>query len=283
MSAVPGAVDVAVCQVRVAVGRAEENLARGAAAAEEAARRGARVVVLPELLRSGYVFGSAAEARGLAEPLDGPTVTTLADLARRHDLVVAAGLAERAGDGSLRNSAVLVDASGLRSVYRKVHLWDREGEFFVAGDRPPEVVETAVGRLALVICYDLEFPEWMRLAALAGADLVCAPTNWPGPRRHPGERPIEAVQVQAGAAANRMFVAACDRTGAERGVQWVAGSVVVGPDGYPLAEAVPGGGEQVLLARCRLAEARDKRTSARNDVHADRRPHLYAGLGGGPT
>ncbi|GAA0310790.1 nitrilase-related carbon-nitrogen hydrolase [Kineococcus aurantiacus] len=279
-SAVGAGTTVAVCQVALAVGRPEENLARGLAALDRAAARGARVVVLPELLRSGYVFESAEEARALAEPLDGPTTAALTAAARRHGLVVAAGLAERADDGTLRNSAVLVDPTGVRTVYRKVHLWDRESEFFVPGDQPPQVVETDLGRLALVICYDLEFPEWVRLVGLAGADLVCAPTNWPGPRRGGGERPIEVVQVQAGAAANRMFVAACDRTGTERGVEWVAGSAIVGPDGYPLAEAEAGGAEQVLLADCRLAEARDKRVSARNHVHADRRPALYGPLTG---
>ncbi|PRY10575.1 nitrilase-related carbon-nitrogen hydrolase [Kineococcus rhizosphaerae] len=278
--AVDAATTVAVCQVALAVGHPEENLARGLAAVERAAARGARVVVLPELLRSGYVFDSPAEARSLAEPLDGPTTTALTGVARRHGLVVAAGLAERADDGTLRNSAVLVDPTGLRTVYRKVHLWDRESEFFVPGDQPPQVVETDLGRLALVICYDLEFPEWMRLVGLAGADLVCAPTNWPGPRRGGGERPVEVVQVQAGAAANRMFVAACDRTGPERGVEWVAGSAVVGPDGYPLAEATADGSEQVVVANCRLGQARDKRGSARNHVHADRRPELYGPLVG---
>lgn len=270
-------VDVAVCQVALAVGDPDGNLARGVAAVEEAARRGARIVVLPELLRSGYVFASPQEAQDLAEPADGPTAAAFTDLARRHDLVVAVGFAEVAADGSLRNSALLLDGSGIRTVYRKVHLWDGEKDVFVPGDALPEVVTTPWGRLALAVCYDLGFVEWMRLIGLAGADLVCAPTNWPGAPR--GEdRPMEVVHVQAAASANRMFVAACDRTGAERGVTWVGGSAVVGPDGRPLVESPTGAGEHVLLARCRLGLARDKSTSARNGVHADRRPELYAGL-----
>ncbi|GAB3455272.1 nitrilase-related carbon-nitrogen hydrolase [Kineococcus endophyticus] len=270
-------VDVAVCQVALAVGDPDGNLARGLAAAEDAARRGARIVVLPELLRSGYVFVSAQEAEDLAEPADGPTAAAFTDLARRYDLVVAVGFAELDADRSLRNSALLLDGSGIRTVYRKAHLWDGEKDVFVPGDELPEVVATPWGRLALAVCYDLGFVEWMRLIGLAGADLVCAPTNWPGPPRGEG-RPMEVVHVQAAASANRMFVAACDRTGAERGVTWVGGSAVVGPDGRPFVEAPAGAGEHVLLARCRLGLAREKSTSARNGVHADRRPELYAGL-----
>ncbi|MEZ0492701.1 nitrilase-related carbon-nitrogen hydrolase [Kineococcus sp. TBRC 1896] len=274
----PPEVGVAVAQVALAVGDTDGNLARAVAAVQEAARRGARVVVLPELLRSGYVFASAREARGLAEPADGPTAAALTEVARRHDLVVAVGVAERVADGSLRNSALLLDRSGIRTVYRKVHLWDAEADVFVPGDELPEVVTTPWGRLALAVCYDLGFVEWVRLIALAGADLVCAPTNWPGAPRTTAERPMEVVHVQAAAAANRVFVAACDRTGPERGVTWVGGSAVVGPDGRPLAETPDGAGEHVLVARCRLGDARRKATSARNGVHADRRPELYAGL-----
>jgi len=127
----------------------------------------------------------------------------------------------------------------------------------------------------VMICYDPEFPEWVRLPALDGAQLLCAPTNWPAFPRPDGERPAEIVRVQADAAVNRMFIAACDRTGAERGVDWVAGSVIVDPDGWPLAEATGADGPVTITAECQLDLALDKATGPRNDVHADRRPGLY--------
>jgi len=137
------------------------------------------------------------------------------------------------------------------------------------------VVPTRFGRIAVMICYDLEFPEWVRLPALDGAQLLCAPVNWPAFPRPDGERPAEIVRVQADAAVNRMFIAACDRTGEERGVAWVAGSVIVDADGWPLAGATLTAGPATIAAECRLDSARDKAVGPMNDVHADRRPGLY--------
>ena len=151
------------------------------------------------------------------------------------------------------NSAALVDASGLRCVYRKAHLWDAEPRWFARGAAPPAVVTTQHGRIAVMICYDLEFPEWVRLPALDGAQLLCAPVNWPAYPRPDGERPAEVVRVQAGAAVNRMFIAACDRIGPERGVGWVGGSVIVDADGWPLAGGSASGQPATLLADCDLA------------------------------
>ncbi len=266
---------VACCQLAPRFGDVEGNRERALAAARAAADRGARVVLLPELCATGYVFASEDEARTLAEPADGPTAQGWARLARERDLVVVGGVCERDDDGVLRNSAVLVDASGVRAVYRKAHLWHREALVFTPGDDPPPVVDTPHGRLGVVVCYDLEFPEWVRLPALARAELLCVPVNWPLAPRPSGERAGEVVRAQAAASVNRMFVATCDRAGVERGVDWVGGSIVVDPDGFPLAGPAEHGEDVTLLASCRLAEARDKRLGERNDALADRRPELY--------
>jgi 5-aminopentanamidase len=265
---------LACCQLAPAFGDPAANRELAADAVTRAAQRGAGVVVLPELVSSGYVFRSRAEAAASAETADGPTVTRWARLAAEHQIVIVGGFCETSG-GELYNSAALVDPGGLRCVYRKAHLWDEESLWFTPGGAAPPVVTTRFGQIAVMICYDLEFPEWVRLPALDGAQLLCAPTNWPAFPRPEGERPAEIVRVQADAAVNRMFIAACDRTGAERGVDWVAGSVIVDPDGWPLAEAPRGAGPVTITAECRLASALDKATGPRNSVHADRRPGLY--------
>jgi 5-aminopentanamidase len=266
---------VAVVQLAPELGDVVGNRRRALEAVAAAAGAGAQVVVLPELAVTGYCFRDADEARALAEPLQGPSLAALHDAAVRHDVVVAAGLAVLEDDGTLRNSAVLVDADGLRTIYHKVHLWAREPEFFTPGDAPPTVVETRHGRLGLLVCYDLEFPEWTRRLALDGAELVCAPVNWPDVGRPAGERPLEVVTAQVAAATNRVFLAVADRVGEERGTSWVGGSVIAGPEGYPLALSPLDGGTAVLLADCSLAEAREKGVGPLNDRFADRRPHLY--------
>ena len=278
---VPQPVRVAACQVSLHIGEIDANRAAAADAVREAAAAGAGIVVLPELTPSGYVFASAAEARGLAEPADGPTAAQWAALAAEHGLIIVGGFAELGADGLLYNSALLADPSGVRAVYRKAHLWNAEADVFTPGDQPPPVVATAAGSIAVMICYDVEFPEWVRLPALAGADLLAVPTNWPAEPVPPGERPMVTANVQVAAFANRMFVAAACRCGDERGVSWTGGSIIAGPDGYPLAgpastSAGPGGARpELLLADCDLRLASSKATGPRNDAHADRRPALY--------
>jgi predicted amidohydrolase len=268
-------VRVAACQLSLRIGETGLNRAAARDAIDIAAGQGASIVVLPELVSSGYVFASAAEARSLAEPADGPTVTEWRRLAARHELVIVGGFCELGESGEVLNSAVIVDGGGTRAIYRKAHLWDAEPDFFIPGDSDPPVVDTAHGRIGVIICYDAEFPEWVRKPALAGADLLAVPTNWPAEPRPAAERPMVVFNVQAAASANRIFIAAADRCGTERGVSWVGGAVIAGVDGYPLAGPVCADEPAVLVADCDLRLARSKANSPRNDVHADRRPGLY--------
>jgi 5-aminopentanamidase len=288
---VRGPVVVAAVQVPAVIDRPDPTIVeRGVRAA---AARGARLVVLPELAICGYAFDDAAEARAAAEPLDGPTVRLLERLSAELGLVIVAGLAERAVDGRVFDTAVLAEAGALRASYRKVHLWGRESELFDAGSAPPPVVETAAGRVALMVCYDLEFPEWARLAAQAGAEIVAAPVNWPARPGPHGERPLEIVKAQAAAGTYRVHVVVADRCGAERGLEWFGASVICGADGH--LRAGPAGAVDVgppgtagyetgrprtsvpalLTAALDLAEARDKRLGPYNDALTDRRPELY--------
>ena len=269
---------VACCQLTPTLGDPGANRERVADAVCHAVSLGARIVVLPELVSSGYVFEDRAEAAASAEPTDGETLTLWARLAADHQIVIVGGFCEQVAAGEVFNSAALIDPGGLRSVYRKAHLWDAENLLFSPGSTPPPVVSTAYGRIGMLICYDLEIPEWVRIPALDGAQLLCAPVNWPAFPRPDGERPAEVVRVQADAAVNRMFIAACDRTGQERGVDWVGGSVIVDADGWPLAGGTPNAGPSTIIAECRLADALDKAISPNNNVHADRRPELYGRL-----
>jgi predicted amidohydrolase len=245
-------------------------------AIRRAAASGARLIVLPELCTTGYVFASATEARDLAQPASGGALDDWIEQARRADAVVVGGFAEIDERGALYNSAAVVDGAGVLAVYRKTHLWGGERDVFQAGAEPAPVVETSFGRVGVGICYDLFFPELTRGLALRGADIVVVPTN--SPRSTPDAEPPDHIGVsiaRAAAHVNRMFVAVCDRYGDERGQRWVGRSAIVDPDGEIMA-GPPGDRESTLLADCRLTLARDKRwTATSNDALGDRRPELY--------
>ena len=267
---------IAVCQLALSVGDVAGNRAAAAAAVAEAAEHGADLVVLPELCDTGYVFSGAEEARALAAPAaDSPTLRHWRALSVQYATTIVAGFCELGDDGRLYNSAAVVSGDEIAAIYRKAHLWDAENLIFTPGDEPPPVVDLPFGRVGLMICYDLEFPEWVRLAVLGGADVITAPVNWPASEVPVGERPCDVVRVQAEASMNRVFIAVADRCRAERGVSWVGGTVIVSPDGYPLAGPVTADHPAVLAAPCDLAQARDKRLNAHNDVLTDRRPTLY--------
>lgn len=268
-------VTVACVQLAPVIGDATESLARIDAGVRDATNRGGQIIVLPELANSGYMFTGLDELRSAAQPLDGAYVRYLVKTASSLGIVIASGFAELSGDGEVYNSGVIVDRGGVRALYRKAHLWNAEKTCgFTAGSGHPPVVDTDHGRLGLVICYDLDFPEWVRGAAQAGADLLCAPVNWPLYPRPDGERPGEIIRVQADAAVNRMYVAAADRVGRERGQDWLGGTVVVDADGYPVTPIMLGS-EHVAVATIDLSQARDKSISPHNDVNTDRRPELY--------
>ena len=264
---------VTCCQISLSIGDTTGNRTTARTAIEAAARDGAQIVVLPELATSGYVFADRAELASLAETRDGPAITEWANLAEAFDLTIVGGFPEAAGD-EVYNSAAVVDPSGLRGVYRKAHLWDFENAVFDRGQDLPLLVDTAHGRIGVMICYDIEFPEWVRAVALEGADLLCAPVNWPLLPRPDGERPTEQVRVLAGAGMNRMPIAVCDRTGVERGQDWVGGSVITDADGYPMAMAEYGTASRIT-ADVDLEQSRVKRFNENNDVHGDRRTDLY--------
>jgi predicted amidohydrolase len=267
---------IAAAQFGPILGDVAANRDAAGRAVREAAAAGAALVVLPELSDSGYVFTGPDEARGLATRAAGsPTLRQWQKLATDHGCAIVGGFCELGEDGLLYNSAALVDASGTRAVYRKTHLWDREKLIFTPGSADPPVVDLPYGRVAVMICYDLEFPEWTRLAALDGADLIAAPVNWPAAPYPAGERPAEVIKAQADASVNGVYVVVADRCGRERGVDWISGSVLVGPDGYPLAGPVLADRAEVLVADCDLAATRDKRINEHNDLLGDRRPDLY--------
>ncbi|MBA8829604.1 nitrilase-related carbon-nitrogen hydrolase [Alpinimonas psychrophila] len=281
---------IAVCQVSARVGERAKNGERLEAVIREAASGGieaagsggANVIVIPELANTGYSFTSREELEEfaeIAELAESSTLTAWHQLARELDIVLVGGFAERGLDGDFYNSSAIVDATGVRAVYRKAHLWDAEKLIFAQGNDLPPVVDTAFGRIGLMICYDIEFPEWVREVSLRGADLLCCPVNWPRALHPASEKPSEVIKVQALASMNRIFIAIADRALADRGQEWSGASIIVDPDGFPLTTLAPGS-DNIFYADVDLTLARDKDINAHNNVLADRRTDLYQHIEG---
>jgi len=258
--AVPTRFRIGCVQMRMA-DDAAANLERAATGIREAAGRGAAVVCLPELFRTPY-FCQREDAAcfDLAEPIPGPTTDALGALARELGVTVVVSLFERRAAGVYHNTAVVLGADGgERGRYRKMHIPDDplfyEKFYFTPGDLGFPAIETAVGRVGALICWDQWYPEAARLTALAGADVLFYPTAiaWhPSEKAESGEAQVDAWQTiqRAHAIANGVYVAAVNRVGHEGpaggGLEFWGASFVADPFGRVLAEA-PRDAEAVLV------------------------------------
>lgn len=270
-------ITVASVQMEPRIGHKEDNVARSIAFIDRAAAEGAALVVLPELVNTGYVFASRAEAFALAETSpDGPTTLAWIEAARRNQIYIVAGIAEREGE-RLYNSAVVIGPDGWLGVYRKLHLWGDEHLFFEAGDKGLPLFHTQWGRLGVAICYDGWFPEVYRLLAMQGADVVAIPTNWVPMPGQPANREAMATSLaMANAHSNALNIVCANRIGTERGQPFIGQSLIIGAQGWPLAGPASEDSEQVLYASINLKQTRQARhLTAFNHVLRDRRDDLY--------
>jgi predicted amidohydrolase len=261
---------IAFVQGRPTFGRTAANLERGLALA---ATVDADLLVLPELWSSGYVFSSRAEVASLAEDArTGPTARALTAAARRERRHYVAGFPE-VHRGRYYNAALLVGPAGVVTVYRKLHLFEREQEWFSPGDLPLAVHAVGPARVGLLICFDWRFPEAARVLALQGADVIAHPSNLVFPNAQ------EAMRVRA--LENRLWTVTANRTGTESRpggrVPFTGRSQIVNPDGIVVARAGRTG-ETAHAVDADLASARDKSLTSLTPLFASRRPRFYREL-----
>lgn len=268
---------VAVAQLAPGPDRAQ-NIQRTIDMIREAAGQGVELVVLPELCTSPYLLVGDALDEWAEDIPDGLAVQRWLREARWLGLYLVAGLLERAGD-SYFNTAVVLGPQGLVSRYRKAHLFGWERHRLTAGDDGFHVARVQDVRVGVLICYDLRFPEAVRLLALAGAQVLCVPTTWTDvgkPQPLDGYGWCAAAHLAVGYAyANRVFVLCAGRVGREGTVQYLGNSLVVGPGGQVLAGPADPNAETVLVAEVDPLQADDKRVGPDNDVVRDRRTDLY--------
>lgn len=236
----------------------------------QAATAGARLILLQELHNTLY-FCQVEDPTlcDLAEPIPGPTTERLGALAQELGVVIVASLFERRAAGLYHNTAVVLDTDGrIAGRYRKMHIPDDPGFYekfyFTPGDLGFSPIDTAVGRLGVLVCWDQWYPEAARLMALAGAELLLYPTaigwNPDDPAAEQARQREAWITIQrAHAVANGMPVLACNRTGQEpdpsgqtAGIHFWGSSFIAGPQGEILAQAAEDA-PQILTATIDLA------------------------------
>ncbi|MDD2057863.1 nitrilase family protein [Pseudomonas sp. GD03860] len=275
---------VAVIQFDPQVGQqhCDDNLCRGLKLAEQAVRQGANLIVLPELANTGYTFQTRAEAYQHAETLaDGPSLNSWSAFAREHQVYLVAGFAERDGL-KLYDSAVLFGPEGLLGHYRKAHLWNQEKLWFTPGNLGFPVFETPIGRIGLMICWDVWFPEVPRLLALQGADIICSLNNWvwtPPPLFDASGKCMASYLTMTAAHVNNVPIAAANRIGSERGGRFLGCSLIAGTNGWPIGEVAGAENECIIVADLDLSAARSAPIwNSLNDLPRDRRVDVYGSM-----
>jgi len=272
----PELLRVAVAQMEPRLFEKKHNLDRAGELLRTASHRGTKLVVLPECAITGYVFASREEAMPMAEPIPGPSTDALGRLCAELDLHAVFGLLETDGE-HLYNAAALIGPQGLIGSYRKVHLPFLGVDRFVdRGSGPFQVHETTLGKIGLLICYDVTFPEASRALALGGAEIIALPTNWPS-----GRDKVPAFVINSRALENRVHFLASNRVGTERGFTFIGKSKIADATGETLACA--DSFEELLYADLDLEQARIKSTifiPGQFELHMfeDRRPELYGAL-----
>jgi N-carbamoylputrescine amidase len=268
-----------------------KNLRRAIKGINEAARKGAGIVCLPELFASTYFCQHEdASVFDLAEPIPGPITRALGPVARKARVAVIAPIFERRAAGVYHNSVAVIGSDGrIAGLYRKMHIPDDPGYYekyyFAPGDLGFHAVDTRVGPIAPLICWDQWYPEAARLVALEGANVIFYPSaiGW-----HPREKERHGAAqrdawwtIQRGhAIANGVYVVVANRIGHEKvgdgdGIEFWGSSFIADPQGVVIAEASPDR-EEVLIGEVDLTHLEDVRRNW--PFLRDRRIDAYQGL-----
>lgn len=267
---------IACVQMDVQYGDLKANKEKCVHFIQQAAEAGSALVLFPECALQGYCMNTKEEVMALAIPVDDPSILEIAAACKAHHIMAAVGFLEMRG-GSAYNSVVLLGPEGVLQVYSKMHLPFIGADRFVTQGQPPlPPVETPIGRISMIICYDVRFPELSRYYALQGADILLIPTNWPL-----GSEKTREIFPIARAFENGIYVLAANRVGDERGSHFIGGSRMISPSAQILTQA--GAEEAMLLADIDVAISRKKDFVSVEgnwsiDIFKDRRPEVFGNM-----
>ena len=265
----PISFNAAVVQTLAVLGDLQANIGLVTASVQEAVRQDAKLIVFPECMNSGYLFDSAAHCRQLAEPVDGLFCQALAALCRQHQVYIASGITELGDDGKIYNSGVLFDPTGaLICHYQKQFLATHDQNWFEVGVKGNPWVDTELGRLGLLICFDGRIPEIARCLAAQKVDVVIDMANFFAMDQ-------AEMWVPARAYENGSWYVAATKSGVERSIYYPGGSMIVDPQGRVQAK-IPYDTHGVTTARITVGAGDEKQWQFGGDKIADRRPDAYS-------
>jgi len=268
-------VKVAAVQMEPRFGDKEKNVNKQIELIEQAAKQGSRLIVLPELGNTGYIFNSRDEVSELAEEVpNGPTCLSWMKVCKEFGIYLCSGITEREGN-KFYNCAALFGPTGFIGKYRKTHLWDEDKLFFEPGNLGFPIFNLPFGRIGIMICYDGWHPEVPRILALQGADIICNPTAWVFvPDIITPENPLSAYLHLASAHVNNVFMICADRIGTERGCTFLGNSCIAGQAGF-ISGPASLDKEEVVTAEINVAQARYRHWTNLAKNLDDRRTDLY--------
>ena len=263
---------------------ASKNLEKAVDSIRAASKQGAQIICLPELFLTQYFCQTEKpENFSLAEPLPGPTSTTLSNLAKELQVVLIVPLFEKRTQGIYHNTAIVIDADGsIAGTYRKMHIPDDpcffEKFYFTPGDTGFKSFSTRYGKVGVLICWDQWFPEAARLTALSGAQFLFYPTAI---GYQDEDAKVSAQQISAWetiqkshAISNGVFLASVNRVGRENALTFWGKSFICNPFGEVIGQAEDE--PQILIAKCLLSEIESTRQNW--PFLRDRRVDAYQGL-----
>lgn len=260
----------AAVQTLARLGDFDYNIALATRYVEDAVRQGAELIVFPECMDTGYLFDSAEHCRELAETLaDGPFVKALAALSRKHGVYIASGITEwDPAKQKIFNTGIMFDRKGeVACHYHKQFLATHDQNWFAFGERGCPVVDTDLGRIGLLICFDGRIPEIFRAMAMQGAEVIVDMANFFAMDQADMWGPARAYE-------NGLWLVAATKAGFERSIYYPGGSMIVDPKGRVLSK-VPYDTHGMSIATIDLDAAADKSIYTANDKIADRRPETY--------
>lgn len=260
---------IGLAQLRVISFDKKSNLNRAMATIDTYKEKGADYVLFPELFLTGFFIQNQIEE--LAESVDGQSIQQIQQKVKETGVGVIIGFPERYQNRFYSSAAFIERDGSIKGIYRKMHLFDKEQEFFTPGDGCP-VFDTEFGKIAVMMTFDVEFPEMSRIYAVNGAEMILVLNA-----HHVPYEPHQELFLRTRALENQIFVAATNTVGLQERTLFFGESAVISPEGNYLVKG--GNNEEMIVASFDLSDVYKVREEQPMKYLDNRKSGLYMANG----